>query len=233
MPANAVPGFQPSRHGFRFANAWPSQPDLAIRLPLVGSVKVGDAADGLCGGMVYAVRDYYEAGVSPPPGPMPEAGTLLYRYIVTRLFDSFDLPRGALTYYAWMNLPNGDQLVRGRPIHGVAWRTVIRQWPRVRADIDAGHPSPLGLITVRSVNPRDLAKCHQALAYAYDLTGSMVTLRVYDPNTDPDGADNCVLVMDIGHPDQRTSTRHNLAIPHPIRGFFRTSYAPEVPPADA
>src|SRR2546426_9867221 len=174
MAGNAVPNFVASRDTLRFVNDWPSQPDLVINLPLAGKVKIGDASNGLCGGMVYAVRDFYEARIPVPADPQPAAGTPLYSYIVRRLFDSFDLPGGVMKYYNWMNMPDADQSplsLSALPRRGIAWHTINEEWPQIRDDIDAGHPCPLGLITVRSVNPRDLGRCHQALAYAYDVKG--------------------------------------------------------------
>ena len=172
MAGKAVPNFVASRDTLPFANDWPSQPDLVIKLPVAGTLKIGDASKGLCGGMVYAVRDFYEAGIPVPAGPQPTAGMPLYRYIVRRLFDSFDIPGGVVKYYTWMNTPEADQPLGARTRRGIAWRTINREWPQIRDDIDAGHPSPLGLVTVRSVNPMDLGRCHQVLAYAYDLEGS-------------------------------------------------------------
>jgi hypothetical protein len=229
VAGKAVPNFVASRDSLPFTNDWPSQPDLVINLPLPGraaSLRIGDASNGLCGGMVYAARDFFEAGIPVPAGPRPAAGTPLYRYIVSRLFDSFDIPGGVLRYYGWMNLPDADQSLLGLARHGIAWRTVNEEWPRIRDDIDAGDPCPLGLVTVRSVNPRDLGRCHQALAYAYDVEGSLLTLRLYDPNTDPAAADECSLSLDLSHPSEKTPITHNVAIRDPIRGFFRTRYAP-------
>ena len=228
MAGKAVPNFVASRDTLAFANDWPSQPDLVFNLPLVGKlagkVKIGDASNGLCGGMVSTVRDFYEAGIPVPAGPQPAAGTPLYRYIVRRLFDSFDIPGGVVKYYTWMKTPEADQPLRARTRHGIAWRTIEEEWPQIRDDIDAGHPCPLGLVTVRSINPRDLGRCHQVLAYAYDLEWPTLTIRVYDPNTDPAAADDCSLSLEFSHPSETTSITHNVAIPDPIRGFFRTGY---------
>jgi hypothetical protein len=224
VAGKAVPNFVASRDTLAFANDWPSQPDVVISLPLAGKVKIGDASKGLCGGMVYAVRDFYEAGIPVPAGPQPAAGTPLYRYIVRRLFDSFDIPAGVVKYYTWMNTPEADQSLGGRTRHGIAWRTVDEEWPQIRDDIDAGHPCPVGLVTVRSINPRDLGRCHQVLAYAYDLEWPILTIRVYDPNTDPAATDDCRLSLDLSHPSEKISITHNVAIPDSIRGFFRTRY---------
>jgi len=51
----------PSANGFHFINSWPSEPDIVVNVPALGRVAVGDASNGLCGGMVFAVRDFFEA----------------------------------------------------------------------------------------------------------------------------------------------------------------------------
>jgi hypothetical protein len=95
----SVPDFLPSSSGFRFPNRFPHVPVRRIGVPGVVSIPIGDASDGLCGGMVFAARDYFEAGRPPPEDPSPPAeGTPLFRYVVDRLFDSFDLPAGPARY---------------------------------------------------------------------------------------------------------------------------------------
>ena len=61
-----VAKFAPSTSGFRFPNSFPHVPVRRIGIPGVVSVPIGDASNGLCGGMVFAVRDYFEAGRTPP-----------------------------------------------------------------------------------------------------------------------------------------------------------------------
>ena len=176
--------FLPSRHGFAFTNAWPSQPAVVLDTHL-GRIDIGNAAAGLCGGMVFVALDYWHAAVVPPT-TRPAPGEPLYRQIVRRLIESWNLPAGVARYYQCMNLPDGDTGVDvlGRRIvvdHGLAWRTAQVQWPRIRADLDRGIPSPLGVVTVASSRPADLALNHQVLAYDYERSGAEVSVRVYDP----------------------------------------------------
>jgi hypothetical protein len=86
MPS--VSGFLPSTHGLHFDNSFPHQPDL--RLNLLGlRIPIGDAANGLCGGMVYTVRDLWQAQIPAPPDTTPPAsGSPLFTHLVRRLFDS-------------------------------------------------------------------------------------------------------------------------------------------------
>ena len=65
MTSVRVPGFLPSTRGLHFPNAFPHVPNLEIDLPGGTTIPVGDAANGLCGGMAYMVRDLFEAGLPP------------------------------------------------------------------------------------------------------------------------------------------------------------------------
>jgi hypothetical protein len=227
-----VPGFLPSQDAFAYVNNWPAEPAVVVESPL-GRLNLGDASNGLCGGMVFAVRDYLTAGRTPPE-QQPASGTPLFRFIVDRLITSWDIPRGVAKYYAWMSGGDGDtsfslfghHVVAAR---GLAWRTIVDELPQIRASIDAGRPSCLGLVTVHSVKPGDLGQNHQVMAYGYDVAGSTVTLRIYDPNRGRD--DGVTITVDTANPTKPTGFTHNLGISHPVRGFFRVDYLPVTPPA--
>jgi hypothetical protein len=230
----AAPGrsaFLPSRDGFAFPNSWPSAPAVTVRTP-VGSVGIGDSAAGLCGGMVFAALDYWSAGIRPPAA-RPAPGSPLHGYLVRRLIASWQLPAGVARYYRWMNLPDGDVRITasGRPVltwHGLSWRTIATCWPRVRARLDGGVPAALGLVTVASPNPAKLRHNHQVLAFGYTMSGSEVTLRVYDPNSGP--ADDVWIRFDAAFPRRAAAFSHNLNLGWPVRGFFVAGYSPRTPP---
>ena len=147
---------------------------------------IGDASNGLCGGMVFAARDHFEAGRPPPPDTEAPGSGPLFDYLVRRLFDSFNLPTGPIEYLKLMNprLPDGESLFTRLGVlpHGRAWRTIKIEWPLVRRGIDAGHPVTLGLVRAKSDNPFDLKFNHQVLAYGYEVAGQVAILRIYDPN---------------------------------------------------
>ena len=174
-----------SEDGFAFTNAWPSEPAVVLPTPF-GKIDIGNASAGLCGGMVFAALDYWYGGVAVPT-VRPAAGTPLYSFVVRRLVDSWNLPAGVAQYFHWMCLPDGDSGfdVFGRHVltdRGIAWRTIKVQWPQIRADLDAGTPVALGIVTVASAHPKDLGQNHQVLACGYTLTRAAVTVQVYDPN---------------------------------------------------
>jgi hypothetical protein len=220
-----VPGFLPSRNGLRFGNAFPRVP--VLRVPGTG-IGVGNAADGLCGGMTFMVRDLFERGMEPPPDTSPPADGPLFRYLVGRAMASFALPAGPARYALWMGLPDHRSFLGA----GVVWRTLSEGWPPVRADLDAGIPSPLGLIRARSWNPMDLGLNHQVLAYGYDLTigdGGVpreLSVFVYDPNWP--GRDDLAIRVALAAPLE-ASTVSYVPGDRVVRGFFRSAYRPADP----
>jgi hypothetical protein len=210
-----VPGFTPSENGFQFSNAWwPVEPDVVVNVAGT-QVPLGNAQQGLCGGMVYAVRDYFQSTMHVPiatHNPAPQ--TTLYNYIVERLFDGFTADVVARTYLLQSELWDYDRQ-----------STMVGQWPLIKADLDAGILSPLMLIRLRSdLNPSDLGHNHQVLAWGYDvLSASSVAIYIYDPN---DPANDAVTVtVDLAHATARQSTGEA------VTSFFRTDYAPKAPPA--
>jgi hypothetical protein len=120
--------------------------------------------------MVFTALDYWQQGLPPPAACEPPApGTRLFRYLVRRLIDSWHLPAGPLAYYARM-APLASLGGRG----GLVERrlAVARQWPSIKASLDAGWPCPLGLVRVQSANPLLLGQNHQVLA-----SGSTTPIR--------------------------------------------------------
>jgi hypothetical protein len=221
MPAT---GFLPSRNGLAFTNDWPSQPAVEVDVPLVGKVPIGNASNGLCGGMVFAALDTFTGGGPPPSEPRPAHGTPSFKYIVRRLIDSWDIPEGVLKYFHWMSTPDHDVDVWIATHHGVAWRTIETEWPAVKNELDNGRPCPLGLVTVRSSNPGDLGKNHQVLAWDYDDDGNNVAIKVYDPNTERADGDGVHIAMVADDASRSAHITHDINIGHPVRGFFHVGY---------
>lgn len=232
-PELEVPdGFDPLADGFAFTNSWPAAPAVTVPTPF-GPVGIGNAANGLCGGMVFAALDYWIAGQAPPAA-RPAPGAALYKFIVRRLVDSWHVPTGVMEYYQWMNLPDGDvsASVLGRSVvvqRGVSWRTIEQQWPLVKASIDKGVPAPLGVVTVKSANVAQLGQNHQVGAYGYTSSGTEVTVSVYDPNSGQN--DGVFIRFDTSAPQLPTSFHTNINVDLPVRGFFMTGYTPASPPA--
>lgn len=197
-------------------------------------VPITHADAGLCGGMVYAVMDYYAAHLLPPeqttaPNSRDDA---LFQYIRDRLWDSFDINGEGHRFlgYSSPHYPNGDEgviqaigLSRGR-----SWVTYREAWPQIQQDIDANSLSPVGLIQTDNL---DIGSNHQVLAYAYEKSGQDVTLYIYDPN---EAQQEIALKFNITATDGEVHIERvggNRGNDHHIYCFFRINgYAPKMPP---
>jgi hypothetical protein len=219
---------------------------VRLSIPPLGQIPIGDASNGICGGMVYAAMDLFLAQprlLPPTTTESPAGGSPLMDYLLTRLVDGFALTMGAQSnvnrHLDFMSTLDHDTwLSRGIP------SIIVRsEWPKIKADIDAGKPSPLGLVAGKWVWPVDFAAkiemlghCHCVLVYGYDLDDAAnLTLFVYDPN-DP-RADDSTIALNLGNPTQPTpiSTPRitaNIEGNATFRAFFKYEfYAPVAPPA--
>jgi len=222
-------GFLSSRNGFHFDNSFPAVPDLALPTPL-GELKIGNAANGLCGGMVYAALDYFNFGLPVPADAKAPAKGSLFDYLVDRLFYSFDLPAGVLRYVELMNplYPDGQSLL-GRffaGLNGRAWTMIRQEWPVIKVSLDAGRPIPLGLIKVKSSDLKQLGHNHQVLAIGYDLNGTDLALFIYDPNFSDH--DHVTLRLSVADPSRPIALSYSTG--EAVYCFFHTRYAFAVPP---
>jgi hypothetical protein len=225
-------GFVPSIHGWAFDNAFPDAPALTVDLG-VARVGLGNAARGLCGGMVFAALDYWTAARPIPADPVPPApGSPLFRYLVRRLVDSWRLPGGPLTYLTLMQplYPDGDRALGPLALKGRARRMLTREWPIVQAKLNAGVPCPLGLVTVSSAWPLDIGDNHQVLAWRYEQTGTALRIGVYDPNRS--GADDVALTLDLADPANPTpvSLAPGSGEGRQVLCFFAVHYTSAEPP---
>lgn len=214
MPDARLPGFLPSTHGFRFANRWPPGPAFSWRVGYL-TLGVGNVADGLCGGMCFAVADRLVAGRRiPADAAPPPAGSMLFREIAGRQLDSLALGQVPLRFWA-----TAARLELG------AWsaRDQVREWLAIRADLQAGRPAMVGLVRRAGLNPFRLTVNHQVLAYAVDATSTAGSLRVYDPNHP--GRDDVELRVrvDAGEVSLAQSTGE------PLRALLRLPYRPAPP----
>lgn len=228
----AVPHFAPSVNGLHFSNHdWsPNLPAMTVgslwnqllaRLGGAAANKLGighvddnwlpltQASQGMCGGMVYTVMDYYNQRLLPPDQTTPpqSASDELFQFIRQRLLDSFDIFGTGFRWLAYSSphYPDGDEgvlqtlgLARGR-----AWVSLREEWPKIRDDIDAGRLSPVGLVQTGSL---DIGANHQVLGYAYKQSGQSVDLWIYNPTTPAAHIDEQVLRFDI------TDTAHAIRV---------------------
>jgi hypothetical protein len=210
VPSVLVPGFSVRQHGFPFPNSFPDgTPVVSVPTPF-GAVNFGNAGVGVCGGMVYAAADFFYYGRPVPPEPTKP----VFHYLCRRLLDSFNFPFGWLKYWDWQVRPDVTALT-------------ARDWPKLKAELDAGRLCPIGLCKVHSWDPRRLGQNHQVLAYGYDTgeTANDVTVHLYDPNYP---ADAVQLRANLGEPGRLV---HHSFEGDSVRGFFPTDYRrPADPP---
>jgi hypothetical protein len=195
---------------FAFVNSFRFSADF--RLPLIGTLNLGDVVFGLCGGMCYAALDYFHAGLPIPRHAQgPANGTPLYRYLWARQLDSISRPLVLLRLFRWM-LHDDDWLHR---------LTVRHELPALRRRIARGEPAVLLLVRARGISDPTVNHQVAAVAYIEDPATGEVTLPLYDPNHP--GAETHITVHPHpapGRPPLEGSTGE------PLRGFFVLSYHP-------
>jgi hypothetical protein len=183
--SNTVPGFLPSTHGLHFANQFPPGPTVRFGPIDPRRIGIGDASTGLCGGMSWYVRERFEAGQPVPSDTRPPAnGSALFRRLVRLQVRSLE----------WLRTPVGFWLMGARSRDRIARRSRDREWPRIRATIDAGRLAQVGLVRHTGLNPFNLTKSHQVVAFGYTVEGETVRLQLYDPNWP--GRDDVAVVIE-------------------------------------
>jgi hypothetical protein len=172
--SRVISGFLPSTNGLHFRNQFEAGP--TVRLGPFDTRwfgGVGDAKNGLCGGMAWYVRERFEAGLPiPPDRTAPVNGTPLFQALVRRQVQSLE----------WGRVPIGFWRIGVFGPDRTASRSREREVPRIRSIIDRGRLAMVGLVRHQGVNPFSLSASHQVIGYGYAIDGDVVTLRVYDPN---------------------------------------------------
>jgi hypothetical protein len=219
-PVAPVP-FRPSVNGFGFANRWPHVPPLRMRVggPVPVELAIGDAANGLCGGMAFGALDLWFAGIRAPLDTEPPVeGSPAFRYLVRRQLDSFELGLGPARFY-----------LLGAPWRSAASRSaevLRRELPRIRRDLADGRPVAIGLVHAVSANPATLIQDHQVVAHAIEAgpdPGSL-SLQIYDPNLPRDDS----VRLTIGR-DSSSDVAITYSGGPPVVAFFRQGYRPRDP----
>jgi len=215
------PAFRPSHHGLHFVNAWPHEPLVSIDVPGLGKLALGDAANGLCGGMSFTAADLFVASVTPPPDTSPPGqGSPRFDALVERQVASLDLGQTPLRLYELMNPLVTDRSRADTMIHA--------SWPAIRADLDVGRPSMMGLVRTVDADPRALGHNHQVMAYGYEVAGDRLSLAIYDPNHPDD--DTVRLSLSIAEPTGAVPVTWSPG-DAPVFCFIHVPYAPAVPAA--
>lgn len=182
--SKVVAGFLPSSDGLHFANSFPHGPTVRFGPIDPRWIGIGDAATGLCGGMAWFVRERFAANLPiPSDRQVPPNGSPLFQVLV----------RDQVKSLKWLRTPLGFWWIGAFGADRTGGRSRVVEWPKVRATIDAGRLAMLGLVRHQGLNPLNLSRSHQVVAYGYSVEGETVTLRLYDPNW-PDRDDVTVAI---------------------------------------
>jgi hypothetical protein len=216
MAAPRMTALDPEKHGFRFGNAFENDviPEVDFK------------TDGLCGGMSYAVLDYYFAHQPiPSQDYLPANRTPLQSYIYNREVDSV---KASLARWAELGFNPGG----ARNGEFFRWGLETKPGSRIaelRSFIDRGVPVVLGLQAARSGN-------HQVIAIGYDMGR-------YEGNLGAHQEDFKIFVLDPDYPNTTKILVPDLARQvwrlqdHESDGwqayFVDGSYKPKTPPAAA
>jgi hypothetical protein len=220
MRSNALSGFLPSTAGFRFVNRWPPGPTIELKARYL-RLGIGEVAEGLCGGMCFAVADRFLAGASvPADADAPPADSALFREIARRQVDSLQY-LAVVPVRFWFA---AARVAAGRWSAG----DQVREWRALCADIDAGRPAMAGLVRSSVINPFGLTHNHQVLGYAYEATGTEARLRIYDPNHPLDD-DVALMIRRGASPDGKPAFSLEQTSGEPLLALLRLPYRPVQP----
>jgi Repeat of unknown function (DUF346) len=227
-----VLAFSPAIHGFKFPNSFDR---TSFPVQEIAGFPITANAFGLCGGMVYAARDYFQSGLTPPGTSTPPVGGPLFDLLWRRLIDSFNLPFGSGNPARYVQLMSPAVADAGPPtVFGVLSRMdeIVRlEWPKIMASIDAGQTCPIALVYHKTGDVAKLFSNHQVLVYGYEIRGSHVTLCIYDPNAP--GSEHFI-GFDTSNINVHSITySFGLTAPAKLWSFFATDYVfvpvPSVP----
>jgi hypothetical protein len=165
--------------------------------------------------MCLTVRDLFEAGVPIPADREPPAdGSPRFASVVRRQVQSLDWFR--VPFRFWLRAAVGNSFGRS-----LARSSFDREWPKAKAEIDAGRLVLIGLIRVASPNPMLLTRDHQVIAHGYAEDGRGVTLRLYDPNW-PD-RDDVSATLEVDAAFRPTGLSQSTG--EPLLGWFVLPYS--------
>ncbi len=173
--------------------------------------------------MSFAAADFFIAHKPPPPDTRPPAqGMPLYAYIYKRQATSIG-PMGAMgmKFIQWMRLPTSGT--------GSTHALTFEELPGIVAALSRQEPVVLGLVLVTATESKEPWNNHQVLAYGLDdSTTGRTDIRIYDPNY-PGRDDVIIRITKDGQDCSIESIVPNRRT-WPVRGLFRMSYVPVVPP---
>jgi hypothetical protein len=209
--------FEPSVHGFHFANSFKGIP---IPIDIPWEILLGQEY-GLCGGMSYLSADLavFSHNVPMDANP-PRKDSRLYRSLYARQLDSFGPAfRNLFKLHSWMSMKTEGTQGAGR--------RSLDELGTIRVKLEMGQLVSLYLILDR----KSLWSNHQVLAYGLDDEDVNASIRIYDPNCP--GNDNLRLRVRITADSSSSSIvdagAGNRPVYSALHGFFDSEYTPKRP----
>jgi hypothetical protein len=194
LAAPVMTRFSPTTHGYKFANQFIVQTQIAGLN--------GPTFNGLCGGMAYSALDYFNGAIRIPQQDfLPAEGTILQSYIQRRQNDS-TFPNADKWAELFFN-PGG---ARNREFFNWGVQFGGGRLGELKGKIDRGEPVPLGLYECGNDCgcPGGCPGSHQVLAIGYDLGR-------YSAELGPHIEDVKIFVYDSNFPGRTMTLRPNVA----------------------
>jgi 5-hydroxyisourate hydrolase-like protein (transthyretin family) len=217
LPEYPPVNFVPAENGFQFVNRFPGY-WLPFSIPTIPDIPSVSAIYGLCGGMSATALDFLMAGMPiPQRRRRPGRITPLHQFLHRRQVDSLTMGKQVVRFIRWMALP--DEAVQLRTAEAVK---------ELKPRLDAGIPTPIGLVYISSKETWEIWQNHQVLAVNYTEEDGVIHIQVYEPNYPrrndvfikcwPDGRGGLLSAQLMGK-----KSKH-------VRGFFTMPYEPMKPP---
>ncbi|MDR0329759.1 MAG: hypothetical protein LBH99_03755 [Rickettsia sp.] len=177
-----VKDFTLEQYTFRFTNKFESYVIYWYGIP------VGNAKNGLCGGMSLASILYYKYKIVTPKNnitPSIKTDPQLFTFIINCQVASLTV-KALFNYFRFMFTAKSTDA-----------KELSNQYPIIMQTIDTDTPVLVGLIRAKAsfFNPKtwlNIIQHHQVVAYKYILQEKTITFHIYDP--DSPGADMAITI---------------------------------------
>ncbi len=217
LPEYPPVNFDPAENGFQFVNRFPGY-WLPFSIPTIPDIPSVSNIYGLCGGMSATSLDFLMAGMPiPQRRRRPGRITPLHQFLHRRQVDSLTMGKQVVRFIRWMALP--DEAVQLRTAEAVK---------ELKTRLDAGIPTPIGLVYISSKETWEIWQNHQVLAVNYTEEDGVMHIQVYEPNY-PRRNDVFIKCWPDGRGGLKSAQLMGEKSKH-VRGFFTMPYEPMKPP---
>lgn len=168
--------FTPISNGFNFQNKFIGVPLSLDKFPKINSLisqLFRKNCYGLCGGMCFAVLDYYYSGKEIPSIDFPpEKGNSLHSYIFKRQNDTYGFLGKIIAKFVCWSIKTNFQLQE----------RIYKEFLATQYLLDRNQPVVLGIVYVHISKTIAIWMNHQVVAYKYENDSEKSTIFLYDPN---------------------------------------------------